>query len=142
MATAWRAVVHTDVSVCVPAETWGVGARFGILPLDDHRVYWFATQNQPAGERAAGSEKSHLLKHFGHWHAPIQTLIEAAPEVTILRNDVYDRPPLRRWGQGRMTVLGDAAHPMTPNMGQGACQALEDAVVLGDAFRTRPTEAA
>ncbi len=52
-----------------------------------------------------------------------------------LRNDIYDRPPLRRWGEGPVTLLGDAAHPMTPNLGQGACQALEDAVVLGDCLR-------
>ena len=58
-------------------------------------------------------------------------LVEAAEEGTILRTDIYDREPLgERWGIGRVTLLGDAAHPMTPNLGQGACQAIEDAVVL------------
>ena len=47
-----------------------------------------------------------------------------------MRHDIYDRPPLRRWGAGRATLLGDAARPMTPSLGQGACQAIEDAVVL------------
>lgn len=57
-------------------------------------------------------------------------MIEATAAVAILRHDIYDRPPLRSWGAGRATLLGDAAHPMTPNLGQGACQAIEDAVVL------------
>src|SRR5262249_2472593 len=63
-------------------------------------------------------------------HAPIEALIQATDRSAILRNDIYDRPPLRVWGSGRVTLLGDAAHPMTPNLGQGACQAIEDAVVL------------
>src|SRR5207248_5824333 len=53
----------------------------------------------------------------------------------IFRNDILDRPPIRTWGTGRATLLGDAAHPTTPNLGQGACQALEDAVVLADSVR-------
>jgi 2-polyprenyl-6-methoxyphenol hydroxylase-like FAD-dependent oxidoreductase len=61
-----------------------------------------------------------------------RALIEATEEAAILRNDVYDRPALRRWSVGRVTLLGDAAHPMTPDMGQGACQAIEDAVILAD----------
>jgi 2-polyprenyl-6-methoxyphenol hydroxylase-like FAD-dependent oxidoreductase len=61
-------------------------------------------------------------------------LIAATPEAAILRNDMYDRPPARRWSLGRVTLVGDAAHPMTPNQGQGACQALEDAVALGESL--------
>src|SRR5438128_734912 len=56
----------------------------------------------------------------------------AARRAVILRNGVYARPPLTRWSVGRVTLLGDAAHPMTPDMGQGACQAIEDAVILAD----------
>jgi 2-polyprenyl-6-methoxyphenol hydroxylase-like FAD-dependent oxidoreductase len=57
-------------------------------------------------------------------------IIEGTPEDAIVQNDIVDRPPLRRWGRGRVTLLGDAAHATTPNLGQGACMALEDAVVL------------
>jgi 2-polyprenyl-6-methoxyphenol hydroxylase-like FAD-dependent oxidoreductase len=98
------------------------------------RVYWFATQNVPAGEPRSGNEKARLLARFGGWHPPIRELIAAAREDEILRNDLYDRPPLARWGQGRITLAGDAAHPMLPFLGQGGCQALEDAVALGDAL--------
>ena len=127
---AWRGVVPFAHSRLQPGETWGRGARFGQVPMQGGRVYWFAAYNTPAGQHSPDGEQAELLRIFGHWHDPIRALIEATPEDTILRNDIHDRPPLNQWGRGRVTLLGDAAHPMTPNLGQGACQALEDAVVL------------
>ena len=127
---AWRGVTPFEINRLQIGETWGQGARFGQIPMQGNRVYWFATQNAPAGQHRPDGEKAELLRLFGNWHNPIRALIEATPDAAILRNDLYDRPPLKRWGRGRITLLGDAAHPMTPNLGQGACQALEDAVVL------------
>jgi len=60
----------------------------------------------------------------------VRELIEATPSETILRNAAYDRPAAARWGEGLVTLLGDAVHPMTPNLGQGGCIAVEDAAVL------------
>jgi 2-polyprenyl-6-methoxyphenol hydroxylase-like FAD-dependent oxidoreductase len=128
--TAWRGVVPFDHARIRAGETWGAGARFGCIPLVGGRAYWFATANVPAGERSPEGEQRALLRRFGTWHEPIPALIAAANPGAILRTDIVDRPPLSRWGEGRVTLLGDAAHPMTPNLGQGACQALEDAVVL------------
>ncbi len=128
--TAWRGVVSFPHAQVQPGETWGAGARFGQVPMQDGRVYWFASYTVPAGQQSAEGEKAALLRIFGEWHAPIRALIEATPDAAILRNDIYDRPPLKSWGRGHATLLGDAAHPMTPNLGQGACQALEDAVIL------------
>ena len=101
-------------------------------------VYWFATQNAPAGTRAHGGEKAEVLRLFGSWHHPIAPLVEHTDASAVLRNDIYDRPPARTWSRGRVTLVGDAAHPMTPNLGQGACQALEDAVVLARALHAAP----
>ena len=76
------------------------------------------------------------MKLFGGWHQPVAELIAETEECEIRRDDLYDREPLDRpWGEGRVTLLGDAAHPMTPNLGQGACQAIEDAVVLARCVR-------
>jgi len=95
------------------------------------RVYWFATKNSPPEQRdPAGRTKEVLAKLFKGWHEPIDALIAAAPEDSILRNDIYDIAPLPRFVQRKAALLGDAAHAMTPNLGQGACQAIEDAVVL------------
>ena len=102
-----------------------------MMPISRGRVYWFGTANAPAsaGDPADGRKRD-LLRRFSDWHAPIEALIEATDEADILRNDIYDRPPLPHWSEGRVTLLGDAAHPMTPNLAQGACQAIEDAAVL------------
>lgn len=133
--TAWRAVVPFDTSRLKASESWGHGTRFGIVPMSRNRVYWFATENTAEGGRNA-NEKAAVMELFGHWHDPIPSLIDVTPEQDVLRNDIYDRPVRRSWGAGRITLLGDAAHPMTPNLGQGACQALEDAVVLSRCLAT------
>ena len=129
--TAWRAVVPFETASVGTGEAWGRGQRFGVMPMKGNRVYWFATGNAPAGERdAAAGSRARLLELFKGWHAPIEALIRAGDDATILRNDIYDREPLSAWGRGRVTLLGDAAHPMTPNLGQGGCQAIEDALQL------------
>jgi 2-polyprenyl-6-methoxyphenol hydroxylase-like FAD-dependent oxidoreductase len=134
--TAWRAVAPFDHTRLTPGETLGRGVRFGMAPLSGGRAYWYATKNTSEGGRdQQGGRRRALLELFKGAHAPIEALIAATDEAAILRNDIYDRDPLPRWSDGCVTLLGDAAHPMTPNLGQGACQALEDAVVLADALR-------
>jgi 2-polyprenyl-6-methoxyphenol hydroxylase-like FAD-dependent oxidoreductase len=90
---------------------------------------------EPRGEKPGpGGHKQDVLERFGKWTDLVPRLIAATESAAILRNDMYDRPPSRRWSKGRVTLVGDAAHPMTPNQGQGACQALEDAVALGESL--------
>ncbi len=142
--TAWRAVVEPKEELLPWGrgfESWGRGARFGCAHIGEGRVYWFATANAPEGAKdgqpgSPAGPKATLLRLFKGWHRPIGQLIEATEEDAILRTDIYDREPLgERWGEGTVTLLGDAAHPMTPNLGQGACQAVEDAVVLARCLR-------
>jgi FAD-dependent urate hydroxylase len=131
--TAWRGVVECgdEVAAGLTSEIWGSGARFGIVRIDSGRIYWFAIVNQPPGERYAAEEgKAHLLRKFADWHPPVMSLIEGTPADMILQNDIYDFAPLPRWSMGRITMLGDAAHATTPNMGQGACMAIESAYSL------------
>ena len=112
-------------------ETWGAGQRFGIMPIGQGRVCWYATRNRPPAQPdAAEGRQAEVLKLFAGWHAPIPALIASTPAAEILKTDASDRPALRKWGRGNVTLLGDAAHPMTPNMGQGACMAIEDAAGL------------
>lgn len=128
---AYRAVVLYQPGQIVPGVSWGRGARFGVMPLRDGRVNWFAALNESSDSRIAPDERqAHLLARFRDWHAPVADLIATTDPQAILRHPVYDRPPLRRWSVGRATLLGDAAHPLTPSLGQGACLALEDAVEL------------
>lgn len=137
--TAWRLVVQPRRRVTSGGETWGRGERFGLAPLADGRVYAFATANRPAGERHPGGELVELRRRFGTWHDPIPAVLDAASEQAVLRNDVADLPPLATYVSGRVALVGDAAHATTPNMGQGACLALEDAVTLAALLDARPT---
>ena len=140
--TAWRGVAENAEGL-VPRgaglEVWGRGARFGCVYIGGGQAYWFATRNAPeGGGDAPGESRERLLGMFGGWCEPVVALIRATPDSEIRRDDIHDRDPLLRWGRGPLTLLGDAAHPMTPNLGQGAGQALVDAAALGDALTKDP----
>ena len=120
-------------SVPVPAdaaESWGRGARFGLGPTSGGRVIWWANWNAAAGGTDDGDTAARMRELFGAWHDPIPAVIDAIPESAVIRKDIYDRRPTRTWSRGRVALLGDAIHPMTADLGQGACQAIIDATTL------------
>jgi 2-polyprenyl-6-methoxyphenol hydroxylase-like FAD-dependent oxidoreductase len=143
---AWRGVVPLDRRLADrlrPGESWGRGGLFGIAMLGGNQAYWWASAR--AGEHADGSpaeEKAAVTRRFRGWHDPIPELVDATLEQAIVRSGLYDRPALARWSAGRVGLLGDAAHPMLANLGQGACQAIEDAGALAEAIGVTPDAAA
>jgi 2-polyprenyl-6-methoxyphenol hydroxylase-like FAD-dependent oxidoreductase len=142
--TSWRGVCEGAglVEPGQQSETWGRGQRFGIVSIGHGEVYWFATANAPAGEAdPQGRRVASLLQRFADWHAPIGSLLERTDEARCLRSDIFDRVPITRWSKGHVTLLGDAAHPTTPNLGQGGCLAIEDAAVLAKLLATKPRPA-
>ena len=132
--TVWRGVArleHAALQTGTASEIYGEGQRFGIGPVGLGRTGWWATANEPLAVAESDTEHGPKLKSlFEGWCAPVPELVEATPSETILRNAAFDRPAAARWGEGRVTMLGDAVHPMTPNLGQGGCVAVEDAAVL------------
>jgi 2-polyprenyl-6-methoxyphenol hydroxylase-like FAD-dependent oxidoreductase len=131
--TAWRGVSPVAVEPGRMSESWGVGERFGLVDIGRSRTYWFATKNAREGEADERvGRRAEVLRRFAGWHDPIAEVAGATDEAVILRNDVHYLEPLERWSRGRVAVLGDAAHATTPGVGQGAAQAIEDAVVLID----------
>jgi 2-polyprenyl-6-methoxyphenol hydroxylase-like FAD-dependent oxidoreductase len=137
--TAWRGIAE-GVEGLVPdgvgLNLWGRGMEFGLISIGRGRAYWYLTKNVPeGGAEAPCGRKEEVLGHLRGWYGAARAAVEATEDASILRNDIFDREPVWRWGEGRATLLGDAAHPMTPNLGQGACQAIEDAVVLGASVR-------
>ena len=141
--TVWRGIARYSgpaTRLGYNSETWGVGHRFGILATGEDRYTWYATANVPEDHADAPcGRKQELLEMFERWHQPVPQLIEATADNEILKNPAYDRPALESWGYGSVTLLGDAAHPCTPNLGQAGCMALEDAVVVAKCVREAST---
>jgi 2-polyprenyl-6-methoxyphenol hydroxylase-like FAD-dependent oxidoreductase len=140
--TCWRAVVNNPgVSIPHTTETWGPLGRVGIVPLKNDLVYWFACINAgPNDPQMKQMRAADLSDRFAGYHAPIPQVIAATADEQLLWNDIIDFEPIKRFAFDRVLLLGDAAHATTPNMGQGACQAIEDAAVLLDELEKHPTD--
>ena len=136
--TAWRGVAAMAVADEVAGETIGPGVEVGHVPMGAGRTYWFATERVAEGRRSQQGELAYLRDKFATWADPVPAMLAATDPAAILRNDLYDRDPARRWADGPVVVVGDAAHPMRPHLGQGGCQALEDAAVLAAMVDLRP----
>lgn len=127
--TVWRGISPEfpgQLPSATAIELHGRGKRFGIGPVGLGRVGWWATAN--------ATDTDDLMSLFAGWYRPVLELIEATPKKSILKTPAMDREPINNWGNGRMTLLGDAIHPTTPNLGQGGCLAMEDAFVLARCF--------
>jgi 2-polyprenyl-6-methoxyphenol hydroxylase-like FAD-dependent oxidoreductase len=108
-------------------EIWGNGASFGFLPMSNGRVAWFG-----AADGSPPATKDFLRERFADWHDPIPEVIAKTDDDMIWWDRTYDLRPRRQWVRGRVALLGDAAHPMSPFLGQGACQAILDAWVVAE----------
>lgn len=136
--TCWRGIAPISLQAplekaCV--ETWGKDYRFGLSVISDTEVYWFAVAKAPEGQRDEGNRKAKLTKMYAGFGDPIPAIIAATPETSIIRNDISDLKPIPKWYQGRICLIGDAAHATTPNMGQGGGQAVEDAWFLSQILK-------
>ena len=129
--TCWRGVSTAVLpGGLADTELWGCGLRVGFLPIGGGKVYWYATANRDAGGVDDGDARGKLLELFRNFAEPVPSIIEQSPPEAIVRHDLYDLRPMSVWSSGRITLLGDAAHAPTPNLGQGGAQAVEDAWVL------------
>jgi len=141
--TSWRAIAPRveGVEDGAVAEIWGRGLRFGYAAVSESEIYWFAVANAPEGGRDDDSQKA-VLEKFRHFCAPAPALVEATQKERVFRTDIHDRVPVASWSKGRVTLIGDAAHPTTPNLGQGGCMAIEDAVTLAHHLVAQSSHAA
>ncbi|GHH96121.1 FAD-dependent monooxygenase [Streptomyces capillispiralis] len=132
---AWRGrapLDHPDIPPGTFNAVFGPGTRFTYYDVAPGLVHWMSVANGPAGGRDEPGVRDLLLRRHRDWAGPVADLLAGTPEEWIIRGDVQYRRPDRRWSEGLVTLLGDAAHPITFNIGQGACQALEDALVLAE----------
>ena len=136
--TTWRFMAPAPAGAS-GWETWGPrGQRFAMVPMAGDRVYCYATATTPAGA-AQGDQVAELRRRFGGWHRPVPEVLAGLGPGQVLRHDVFElAQPLPAFAAGQVALIGDCAHAMTPELGQGGCLALEDAVTL--AFSVGPGE--
>lgn len=139
--TAWQAITRLRGEDLVPTGTffnlWGNGLRFLYCRLNENEVYWDAITSDRVRDRLDTmhhSKRDVLAAAYRTWPEPIPEIIASTGEAAILPIEIFDRPPGDRWGDGRVTLVGDAAHPMTLNLSQGAGQGIESGVFLGTAL--------
>ncbi len=131
--TVWRGMpeyTHPSLAADMAEQIWGPATVFGMYPVRS-RLFWYAgaVRQEGAGDSPGGRQRD-LLSIFGDWPEAVPEVIESTPEEIIDRQDVYDRDPVSSWSDRRVTLLGDAAHPTMPSLGQGAGMAIEDGVVV------------
>ncbi|MFI7699968.1 FAD-dependent monooxygenase [Nonomuraea sp. NPDC049480] len=137
--TAWLGITNADVGDVPGSVTMGPGDYFLIHPVARGRAYWaYVTTAEQPGIRYE-EEKAEVARRIATWHEPIPALIAATPDEAVIHIDICDLDPLPTYVKGRVALLGDAAHAMSPDRGQGAGQSLEDAVVLAASLAGEPT---
>ncbi|WP_286863211.1 MULTISPECIES: FAD-dependent monooxygenase [Sphingobacterium] len=139
--TCWRATIdNSSIQLKKSTETWGAKGRFGMTPLVGDRIYWYACINSQQQNPALKNwTPSDLLNNFKDYHDPIPTILSETQATELIWNDIIDIAPLQQLAFDNILLLGDAGHATTPNLGQGACQAIEDVAVLLDELKTAAT---
>ena len=135
----WNGLVEIS-SDLAPADQWttfvGEGKRASLMPVSDNRFYFFFDVPLPVGlENDRNQYKKKLKEYFQNWCAPVQSLIDAINEQQTNRVEIHDIEPFIDFYKGRVVIVGDAAHSTTPDIGQGGCQAMEDAIYLARALQ-------
>ena len=137
--TCWRGISNMtlpDQFMACGHEAWGKQIRFGFANIAKDKVYWFAVAKASEGQKDNHSNlKQSLLDRFKSFNEVVTNIIANTPEEKIIRNDISDLQRISSWSKGKVCLLGDAAHATTPNMGQGACQGVEDAYYFSNIFK-------
>lgn len=141
--TCWRGIAKMRLDdPKASVEMWGTraGLRACVSQVSETEIYWYITVKHPAGMKWAVAEtKPYLLNLVSEFHSPIQKAVELTENKDILHNDLTDFRPLKTWYKDNIVLVGDAAHATTPNFGQGACQAIEDALALANNLKNTPS---
>ncbi|NLE81915.1 MAG: aromatic ring hydroxylase [Rhodococcus sp.] len=141
--TVWRGTVDAFSSSSADdgtlyGETWGRGALFGITPRFDGRLNFFGAARAAAGTTTVDD----FFTRFADWHSDVRAVLDRVDRDAILHHDLFQSPPLSRFTSGRVALVGDAAHTMTPHLGRGAGEALVDAVALAELLVELPVDEA
>ena len=128
----WRGIVKIETLQKYQTqltELWGRGKRFGFVHINEDEVYWYALANYKTDYKTEFSN-SDLEELFSDFSPIVQSIISKTDKKSIIINEMMDLKPISSWHNQHVCLIGDAAHATTPNLGQGACQAIESAYVL------------
>ena len=139
--TCWRATIdNSNIKLSTGFETWGKAGRFGVTPLVGNRIYWYACVNgKPNDPYFKNTTVVDLYNRFIGYHDPIPRILQGTNNEDLIWSDIIDIKPLNHLAYHNILIIGDAGHATTPNMGQGACQAIEDVAVLTDELKKKKT---
>jgi 2-polyprenyl-6-methoxyphenol hydroxylase-like FAD-dependent oxidoreductase len=141
--SGWSAVLpftHELLPERHHVEIWEKGSKGGVADVGGGHARWYAIQRAPAG--GTSTDKTEILTHIDGWYELLADAVNATPAEGIVRTEAWDLAPLKSWRDGRVVMLGDAAHATTPFAAMGACMAIEDADLLGRLLVEQPYEAA
>lgn len=136
--TCWRFVTYSNLPNDEENKMYEVwsnkkGLRVGYSKINEKQVYVYITNyEKQGGKDNANSIKNELMKLCSEFPPVVKQIIQSVDEKNIIRTDLFDFKPIRKWVDGKVTLMGDAAHATTPNLGQGACQAIEDANIIAE----------
>ena len=111
-------------------EAWGKSERFGFVQISENKVYWYALKSFKKSKSELSINNLH--KYFNDYNSVIKDIIHSTKKGLINTAEILDLKPTSFWYKKNVCLIGDSAHATTPNMGQGACQAIEDAFVLSE----------
>ncbi|RWB92672.1 MAG: monooxygenase, partial [Mesorhizobium sp.] len=145
--TCWRAIAPGFPQGMDPTrltESWGAGKRIGLAAIPGERVYWFACcgANHRDDPKLAQADLAEVQAMFSGFHEPVPEVLDRTPADSLIWTDILDLDPMPSFTHGRAVLLGDPAHAVTPDLGQGAGLAIEDAAVLAALFGRLPTDRA
>lgn len=132
---------HKTFNEITVKDYWGIGERFGIVPVSQYKAYWAGgVSANEIGTRDPSAYKQELKSLFLNWPGLIKTIITETPLSSINKIYVHDHNPIDKWHKNNLVIIGDAAHAPLPTSGQGACQALEDAWHLANCLYENSTD--
>lgn len=127
----WRGVTEYELPIKFRNElneAWGKSERFGFVQIAENKVYWYALKSFKKNKNEFSLND--LAQYFRDYNSVIKDIIKSTKKEQINTTEISDLKPTNIWYKENVCLIGDAAHATTPNMGQGACQAIEDAFVL------------
>jgi 2-polyprenyl-6-methoxyphenol hydroxylase-like FAD-dependent oxidoreductase len=130
----WRGIAKIELDEKYQTElneSWGKAKRFGFVAISKNQYYWYALANYKENYQEE-FKNINLEEFYSKFHPTIRKILKSTPKENQITNEIFDLKPISNWYKKNICLLGDSAHATTPNLGQGACQAIESSLVIAN----------